>query len=115
MATAEPFFVVFPEWYDERVECETPSKGYLQAVEVRQEAGAHLGRGAGVLAAARRWAGHPLAGARRGHQRHQLARGPAVSRESKFVQEVVGGPGGTFLKTTRPSGGPGRRTRASCC
>ena len=55
--------------------------------------GARLGGGAGVVATARRRAGHPLAGDRRGHQHRQFARGPAVRRKSIFVQEVVGGPG----------------------
>ena len=32
-----PFTVVFPEWYDARLEHETPSKGYLADVEVRLE------------------------------------------------------------------------------
>ena|SRR5579872_6206202 len=34
-----PFTVVFPEWYDARLEHETPSKGYLSDVEVRLEDG----------------------------------------------------------------------------
>jgi hypothetical protein len=34
-----PFTVVFPEWYDARLEFETPSKGYLGDVEVHMEDG----------------------------------------------------------------------------
>jgi hypothetical protein len=33
------FTVVFPEWFDARVEHETPSKGWLTGVEVRLEDG----------------------------------------------------------------------------
>ena len=38
-AQTSPFTVVFPEWYDARLEVETPSKGYLGDVEV------HMGDG----------------------------------------------------------------------
>jgi hypothetical protein len=34
-----PFNVIFPEWYDARLEHETPSKGYLADVVVRLENG----------------------------------------------------------------------------
>ena len=37
-----PFTIVFPEWYDDRVEFETPSKGYLRDVEVRLKDGSAL-------------------------------------------------------------------------
>lgn len=40
MATqTTPFTIVFPEWYDDRCEYETPAKGYLPDVEVRLEDG----------------------------------------------------------------------------
>ena len=34
-----PFTIVFPERYDDRVEFETPSKGHLRDVEVRLDDG----------------------------------------------------------------------------
>jgi hypothetical protein len=38
-AQTEAFSIIFPEWYDDRAEFETPSKGYLHEVEVRGEDG----------------------------------------------------------------------------
>jgi hypothetical protein len=41
MATqVEPFAVVFPDWYDDRAEFETPLKGFLNDVVVRLDDGA---------------------------------------------------------------------------
>ena len=34
-----PFTIIFPKWYDDRLEHETPSKGYLADVEVKLENG----------------------------------------------------------------------------
>ena len=40
MATqTEPYMISFPEWYDERAEFETPSKGFLGGVVVRTDDG----------------------------------------------------------------------------
>jgi hypothetical protein len=40
MATqVEPFTVLFPDWYDDRAEFETPFKGFLNDVVVRLEDG----------------------------------------------------------------------------
>ncbi len=36
-----PISVIFPEWYDDRAEFETPSKGWLPGVEVCLEDGSH--------------------------------------------------------------------------
>src|SRR5262245_23448670 len=38
-ATATPFRVLFPDWYDSRREAETPARGYLGDVEVQMEDG----------------------------------------------------------------------------
>jgi hypothetical protein len=35
IAATEPYTIVFPDWYDERAEFETPHKGFLNDVLVR--------------------------------------------------------------------------------
>jgi hypothetical protein len=40
IAATDPYTIVFPDWYDERAEFETPSKGFLNEVLVRTPAGA---------------------------------------------------------------------------
>ena len=40
MATqTEPYAILFPDWYDERAQFETPHKGFLGGVVVRLEDG----------------------------------------------------------------------------
>jgi hypothetical protein len=39
IAATEPYTIVFPEWYDERAEFETPDKGFLNGVVVRTAEG----------------------------------------------------------------------------
>jgi hypothetical protein len=39
IAATEPYTIVFPEWYDERAEFETPHKGFLNDVVVRTREG----------------------------------------------------------------------------
>jgi hypothetical protein len=39
IAATEPYTIIFPDWYDERAEFETPDKGFLRDVVVRTAEG----------------------------------------------------------------------------
>lgn len=39
IAATEPYTLIFPEWYDERAEFETPHKGFLNDVVVQTPTG----------------------------------------------------------------------------